>query len=68
VFFLTGIPDRFRIAGYLAILIGAWFLIVGVQQWLVLSKWTKRYKTYKEKQKRIQKQLDFEGDDSVQKS
>ena len=69
---LTGTPDSFRIVGYLTILIAAIFLAVGVRQWLVLSKWTRKYKLYKEKQKKIDQQLDFEDGEgpstSVQKS
>lgn len=37
------------------------FIVVGIKQWLVLSKWTKKYKTYKELQKKIDEKFDFEG-------
>ncbi|MGI0090520.1 MAG: hypothetical protein ACREBS_02315, partial [Nitrososphaerales archaeon] len=53
--------DDFAFAGYVTILIAAAFLGLGVRQWLVLSKWTKKYKKYKELQERIDRKLDFEG-------
>ena len=36
------------------------FVIVGMRQWMVLSKWTKRYKEYKELQRRLDEKFDFE--------
>lgn len=37
---------------------------IGVRQWLVLSKWTKKYRQYKELQKKIDEKLDYdEGED-----
>ena len=56
-----GTPYNFRLAEAIAIVIALVFLLVGVRQWLVLSKWTRRYKTYKELQKKIDEKLDFEG-------
>jgi hypothetical protein len=58
--FFTG-TDSFRIVGYGTIAIAAIFLAIGVRQWFVLSQWTKKYKSYKELQKKIDKKLDFEG-------
>ncbi len=55
--------SNFRLVGYVTILIAALFLALGVRQWLVLSKWTRKYKTYKELQKKIDQKLDFETDD-----
>jgi ABC-type phosphate/phosphonate transport system permease subunit len=40
------------------------FAIVGIRQWVLLSKWTKKYKQYKEVQKRIDEKFDFEGEDN----
>jgi hypothetical protein len=57
----------FNAVGYFAIGIAAVFIGIGVRQWLVLSKWTKKYKSYKELQKKIERQLDFEGADNEQK-
>jgi hypothetical protein len=36
------------------------FAVVGIRQWIVLSKWTKKYKEYKELQKEVDKKFDFE--------
>jgi hypothetical protein len=44
------------------------FIVIGVRQWLVLSKWTKKYEQYKELQKKIDEKLDYdEGDESKQR-
>ena len=40
---------------------------IGIRQWLVLSKWTKKYKQYKELQKKIDEKLD-DGDENDQTS
>jgi prolipoprotein diacylglyceryltransferase len=52
--------SSFRAVGYATILIAALFLILGVRQWVVLSKWTNKYKHYKELQKKIDEKLDFD--------
>ncbi|MHB1909437.1 MAG: hypothetical protein ACYCQJ_11300 [Nitrososphaerales archaeon] len=52
----------FEIAGYGTIILAIAFLVLGVRQWMILSKWTKRYKLYKELQKRVDDRLDFEKD------
>jgi hypothetical protein len=51
----------FRVIGYTAIGIAIVFIGIGARQWFVLSKWTKRYKTYKQLQEKIDRKLDFEG-------
>jgi Na+-driven multidrug efflux pump len=56
--FVKGIP--FSAVGYAAIGTAIVFVAIGVRQWSVLSKWTKRYESYKEMQKKIDEQLDFE--------
>jgi hypothetical protein len=60
-----GPPDSpaFRIVQ--AVLIGTllFWLGVGIRQWFVLSKWTKKYKQYKELQKKIdEKLMDYDND------
>jgi hypothetical protein len=57
-----GTPYNFRVAGIVTILVGVAFIAVGVRQWMTLSKWTERYKAYKELQAKIDAKLDFEGD------
>jgi protein-S-isoprenylcysteine O-methyltransferase Ste14 len=52
----------FEIAGYGTIILAIVFLALGVRQWRILSKWTSRYKVYKEMQKRVDAELDFEKD------
>jgi hypothetical protein len=63
--FFTGSPDNFRAVGYITILIALAFIAIGVRQWLVLSKWTGRYKAYQELQRKIDAKLDFEGDNTT---
>jgi hypothetical protein len=59
---LLGMPDgySFRLAGVVAIVIAAIFLLIGARQWMLLSDWTRKYKMYKEQQKKIDEKLDFE--------
>ncbi len=58
---LTGAPSNFRLVGYFTIAVAIVFLAVGVRQWMVLSKWTERYKAYQELQRKIDAKLDFES-------
>jgi uncharacterized membrane protein len=57
---LLGMPYDFRVAGVVSIAIAAVFVAVGVRQWVVFSKWTQRYKAYKELQRKVDAQLTFE--------
>jgi len=59
---LLGTPYNFRVAGIVTILVAVAFIAVGVRQWMTLSKWTERYKAYKELQAKIDAKLDFEED------
>ena len=45
--------------------ISAVWLGVGIRQWLVLSKFSKKYENFKKKQKDIDKKLDEENHDSI---
>jgi hypothetical protein len=36
---------------------------IGIRQWFVLSKWTKKYKQYKELQKKIDEKLGYDEDE-----
>ena len=38
----------------------AW-IVIGIRQWFALSKWTQRYEIYKELQKKIDEELDYES-------
>jgi ABC-type nickel/cobalt efflux system permease component RcnA len=62
-----GSPYQFRTAGIVTILIALAFLVVGVRQWMTFSKWTERYKAYKELQSKIDAKLDFEKQNPASK-
>lgn len=58
---LLGTPYNFRVAGIVTILIALVFVAVAINQWMAFSKWTERYKAYKELQRKIDAELDFEA-------
>jgi hypothetical protein len=62
---ISGSP--WMVAGYITVVIAIVFLAVGIRQWAVLSKWTKRYKQYKALQEKVDRQLDFESEPSGNK-
>ena len=45
----------------------AW-LGVGIRQWIVFSKWLRKFRLYKERQKELEDLLDFEKSDEGKKS
>jgi hypothetical protein len=48
---------------FIPIIGGAVFLVwlgVGIRQWIVFSKWTQKYRMYKEVQKKVEESLNFE--------
>jgi hypothetical protein len=49
--------SQFRFLPLIPIIIVLIWLGIGIRQWLVLSKWDKRYKKYKELQKKIDEEL-----------
>jgi hypothetical protein len=54
-------PQRgflFGAGPFIPILIVLIWLGIGIRQWFVLSKWSKRYERYRELQKKIDKKLD----------
>jgi hypothetical protein len=59
-----GFGDGFALARLVPILIFIVWLGIGIRQWFILSKWTKRYERYKELQKRIDQTLDYDSDDN----
>ncbi len=65
-----GPPDvsAFRIAGVIVAAFVLGWIIVGVRQWFVLSKWTQRYELYKELQKKIDEKLDYDEDGDEKQS
>ena len=52
----------FGLARAVPILIFLVWLGIGIRQWFVLSKWTKKYERYKELQKKIDEKLDYDSD------
>jgi len=66
--FLLGTPYNFRVAGIATIFIALVFIAVGVRQWMVFSRWTERYKAYKELQAEIDAKLDFEDEGPAETS
>jgi hypothetical protein len=51
---------------FIPIIGGAVFLVwlgVGIRQWIVFSKWTQKYRKYKEVQKKVEESLNFEKSD-----
>ena len=56
---------------YIPIIGGAVFLAwlgVGIRQWIVFSKWLRKFRLYKERQKELEDLLDFEKSDEGKKS
>ena len=56
--FGPGFNPAFGIARIVPFLISIIWLGIGIWQWFVLSKWTKKYERYKELQKKIDEKLD----------
>ncbi len=48
---------------HIPLLISLVWLGIGIRQWLVLSKWTKKYSKYKEEQDKIDKQFDDDDEE-----
>jgi hypothetical protein len=64
----SGPPDNPSFRIFQAVVIGTvlvW-IGIGIRQWFVLSKWTKKYKQYKELQKKIDEKLDYDEDNEKQ--
>ena len=61
----SGPPDNpsFRVVQAVVVGIVLVWIGIGIRQWFVLSKWTKKYKQYKELQKKIDEKLDYDEDE-----
>jgi hypothetical protein len=57
--FGPGFNPLFRIGHMIPFVISIVWLGVGIWQWFVLSKWSKKYERYKELQRRIDEKLDY---------
>ena len=70
-FYDRGPPDRFGpgfnhafgIPRIVPFLISIIWLGIGIWQWFVLSKWSKRYERYRELQKKIDEKLEYDNND-----
>ncbi|HEX6282932.1 MAG TPA: hypothetical protein VFZ67_11940 [Nitrososphaera sp.] len=64
-----GPPDgaAFGIARAIVIVFVLGWIVIGIRQWFVLSKWTQRYEIYKELQKKIDEKLDYNNDNNEEK-
>jgi hypothetical protein len=58
-----GFAPGFTLARTVPILIFLVWLGIGIRQWIVLSKWSKKYEHYRELQKKIDEKLDYDNDD-----
>jgi len=58
-----GPPPQIAVARTIPLLISLIWLGVGIRQWFVLPKWSKKYERYKELQKRVDEKLDYDNDD-----
>ena len=55
----------FGLTRLIPILISIIWLGIGIRQWFVLSKWTKKYQRYKELQKKVDEKLsDYDSENS----
>lgn len=57
---LTDDESLQSITGYIAILVFLIWLGVGIRQWIVFSRWKRKYRAYKEQQKKLEERLDFD--------
>ena len=64
-----GPPDgsAFGIARAIVIVFVIAWIVIGIRQWFVLSKWTQRYEIYKELRKKIDEKLDYDNDNNEEK-
>jgi NADH:ubiquinone oxidoreductase subunit 5 (subunit L)/multisubunit Na+/H+ antiporter MnhA subunit len=53
-----GPKPKFVIYRVIPLIISAVWLGIGIRQWIVLSKWTKKYDRYKKLQEKIDRKLD----------
>ena len=60
-----GDSDVFWPARAIPFLLALAWLVVGVRQWIILNRWTKKYETYRELQRKIDEKLadDKNGDE-----
>ncbi|HXV47026.1 MAG TPA: hypothetical protein VD736_10175 [Nitrososphaera sp.] len=66
--FRNGPPDNpsFRIVQAVVVGTVLVWIGIGIRQWFVLSKWTKKYKQFKELQKEVDEKLDYDESNEKQ--
>jgi hypothetical protein len=62
-----GPKPKFTIFRIIPLIISAVWLGIGIRQWIVLSKWTKKYDRYKELQEKVDRKLDDDQKDDEEK-
>jgi hypothetical protein len=60
-----GPPPQIAVARIVPILVSLVWLGIGIRQWFVLSKWSKKYERYKELQKMVDEKLEDATDDKA---
>ena len=65
---IGGPPDgpAFGIARAIVIVFLLTWIAIGIRQWFVLSKWTQRYEIYKELQRKVNQELDYESNENTE--
>jgi hypothetical protein len=59
---LLGFNPLFTIVKNIPLIIGIVWLGIGIRQWILLSKWSRKYQRYKELQKKIDEKFDNDND------
>jgi hypothetical protein len=59
---LLGFNPLFTIVKNIPLIIGIVWLGIGIRQWMLLSKWSRKYQRYKELQKKIDEKIDNDND------
>jgi hypothetical protein len=59
---LLGFNPLFTIVKNIPLIIGIVWLGIGIRQWILLSKWSRKYQRYKELQKKIDEKFDNDID------
>lgn len=62
---ISGSKSSFEAVGYFTVIIAIVFLAIGIRQWFLLSKWTRKYRVFKERQLAIDKELDFDNNNDA---
>ena len=60
-----GPPPQIAVARIVPIFVSLVWLGIGIRQWFVLSKWSKKYERYKELQKMVDEKLEDVTDDKA---